>query len=119
MGTWNSKSAMRCARRVPAVSYGLAVAERNLSLKAGQNILVLAEQFPSNVYTWREMAKDLGTAASTLSEIPSASLLAGGTNIVDLMKEDVARPDILVDINGLEFSKIEKKGNKRSSRWQG
>ncbi|NNE66534.1 MAG: xanthine dehydrogenase family protein subunit M [Pyrinomonadaceae bacterium] len=58
-----------------------------------------------------EKAKDLGTAASTLDSIPSASLLAGGTNIVDLMKEDVARPDILVDINGLEFSKIKKKGN--------
>lgn len=34
--------------------------------------------------------------------------LAGGTNLVDLMKEDVERPDQLVDVNNLEFNKIEK-----------
>ncbi|MGI9419051.1 MAG: aminotransferase class V-fold PLP-dependent enzyme [Geminicoccaceae bacterium] len=41
---------------VPAASYGLAVAARNLPVDAGATILVLAEQFPSNVYTWRELA---------------------------------------------------------------
>ncbi|MGI9418159.1 MAG: aminotransferase class V-fold PLP-dependent enzyme, partial [Geminicoccaceae bacterium] len=43
---------------VPAASYGLAVAARNLPLRAGDKILILAEQFPSNVYTWREMARE-------------------------------------------------------------
>lgn len=42
---------------VPAASYGLAVAARNLPVEAGATILVLAEQFPSNVYTWRELAR--------------------------------------------------------------
>ena len=42
---------------VPSASYGLAVAARNLPLGQGERILVLAEQFPSNVYTWRELAK--------------------------------------------------------------
>jgi selenocysteine lyase/cysteine desulfurase len=45
---------------VPAASYGLAVAARNLPLKRGQTVLILAEQFPSNVYTWRELARDQG-----------------------------------------------------------
>ena len=40
--------------------------------------------------------------------------LAGGTNLVDLMKEDVERPDQLVDVNNLEFNKIEKN---RSGGW--
>ncbi|MEO1038552.1 MAG: aminotransferase class V-fold PLP-dependent enzyme [Pseudomonadota bacterium] len=42
---------------IPAVSYGLAVAARNIQLQPGQDILVLDEQFPSNVYTWRRMAE--------------------------------------------------------------
>lgn len=43
---------------VPAASYGLATAAHNLPLAKGQTILILAEQFPSNVYTWREMARE-------------------------------------------------------------
>ncbi len=52
---------------VPAASYGLAVAARNLKLKAGQEILVLDGQFPSNVYTWREMAKRDGATVKTIA----------------------------------------------------
>ncbi len=51
---------------VPAASYGLAVAARNLSLKAGERILILAEQFPSNVYTWRELAQECGAEIMTV-----------------------------------------------------
>lgn len=32
--------------------------------------------------------------------------LAGGTNLVDLMKEDVERPDQLIDINQLDYKKV-------------
>jgi selenocysteine lyase/cysteine desulfurase len=45
---------------VPAASYGLAIAAGNLALAPGQEILTLAEQFPSNVYVWREKAKAAG-----------------------------------------------------------
>lgn len=38
---------------VPATSYGLAVAARNLPATPGQRVLVIAEDYPSNVYTWR------------------------------------------------------------------
>ncbi|MGH6895162.1 MAG: aminotransferase class V-fold PLP-dependent enzyme [Geminicoccaceae bacterium] len=41
---------------VPAASYGLATAAANLPVAPGRRILVLAEQFPSNVYTWRALA---------------------------------------------------------------
>lgn len=51
---------------IPAVSYGLAVAARNLQVAAGEIILVLAEQFPSNVYTWREMARERGAEVVTV-----------------------------------------------------
>jgi len=42
---------------IPSVSYGMAIAVRNLPLSKGQKIIVLADQFPSNVYPWQEMAK--------------------------------------------------------------
>lgn len=37
---------------IPAVSYGVALAARNLPVRPGQNVVVLEEQFPSNVYEW-------------------------------------------------------------------
>jgi selenocysteine lyase/cysteine desulfurase len=42
---------------VPAVSYGMAQAAENLSLKPGGRVLVLADQFPSNLYPWRALAE--------------------------------------------------------------
>jgi len=37
---------------------------------------------------------------------PNAGFLAGGTNLLDLMKEDVSRPDELIDINSLKLTQI-------------
>jgi len=51
---------------VPSVSYGMAVATANVPLKAGQNVVVLEEQFPSNVYPWRELAKRAGAEVVTV-----------------------------------------------------
>ena len=45
---------------VPSVSYALAIAARNVPFAAGQTIVTLAEQFPSNVYAWRELAGEKG-----------------------------------------------------------
>jgi len=52
---------------VPAASYGLAIAAANLSLAPGQRVLVLAEQFPSNVLTWRERARESGGEVLTVA----------------------------------------------------
>jgi xanthine dehydrogenase YagS FAD-binding subunit len=38
---------------------------------------------------------------------PHAKYLGGGTNLLDLMKEDVEQPDELIDISGLSFTRIE------------
>ncbi len=42
---------------VPAASYGIAVAAANVKIGRGQSIVLLHEQFPSNVYAWREIAR--------------------------------------------------------------
>lgn len=42
---------------VPSVSYGMATAAANLAVAPGEEIVVLAEQFPSNLYAWRTLAE--------------------------------------------------------------
>ncbi len=43
---------------IPAVSYGVAIAARNAEVRRGQNIVILGEQFPSNVYAWMRKAAE-------------------------------------------------------------
>ena len=37
---------------------------------------------------------------------PGAKFLAGGTNLIDLMKDDVEHPTLLVDVTRLDFSQV-------------
>jgi selenocysteine lyase/cysteine desulfurase len=41
----------------PSASYGISIAARNLRIGKGQAILVLEEEFPSNVYAWHALAR--------------------------------------------------------------
>ena len=45
---------------VPSASYGLSTVARNVSVRTGDSIVVLHEQFPSNMYPWRRMAVQTG-----------------------------------------------------------
>jgi len=51
-------------------------------------------------------AQDAANAVQTVSANNNSRFLAGGTNLLDLMKEDVERPDELVDITRLNFSQV-------------
>lgn len=51
---------------VPSVSYGITQASRNLRLGRGRRIVVLAEQFPSNVYAWQALAARDGGQVDTV-----------------------------------------------------
>jgi selenocysteine lyase/cysteine desulfurase len=46
---------------VPASSYGLSVAARNLHAGPGDRVLVLGQEFPSSYYTWRRFAARTGS----------------------------------------------------------
>ncbi len=45
---------------IPSVSYGLAAVTRNIRLSQGDEIVVAAEQFPSNYYPWSRLAGSCG-----------------------------------------------------------
>lgn len=55
-----------------------------------------------------ERARTPAEAASAVARMPGAKFIAGGTNLLDLMKLDIETPSHLVDVNGLGLDKIAK-----------
>ncbi len=52
---------------IPAASYGIATAAQNVPLERGQNIVIVGEQFPSNVYSWMRKADACGASLRIVS----------------------------------------------------
>lgn len=72
---------------IPSVSYGTAIAAKNIKVNAGQNIVVMADQFPSNVYCWRTLAEEKGANIVT---VPWPENSDWTTAILDSIDEDTA-----------------------------
>jgi xanthine dehydrogenase YagS FAD-binding subunit len=53
-------------------------------------------------------ASDVADAVRQIAADPKAKFIAGGTNLIDLMKEDVERPTRLVDISRLPLNSVEE-----------
>jgi xanthine dehydrogenase YagS FAD-binding subunit len=53
-------------------------------------------------------ATDVADAVRQISADPAAKFIAGGTNLIDLMKEDVERPSRVIDISRLPLKSIEE-----------
>ncbi len=56
-------------------------------------------------------ATDVADAVRQIAADPSAKFIAGGTNMIDLMKEDVERPSRLIDISRLPLKTVEETAN--------
>ena len=56
-------------------------------------------------YTRVSTVKD---AVNAISKIPTAGFIAGGTNLIDLMKKGVTAPTRIIDINNLPLKQIEE-----------
>jgi xanthine dehydrogenase YagS FAD-binding subunit len=54
-----------------------------------------------------ERARTPAAAASAAARNPGAKFIAGGTNLLDLMKLEIETPAHLVDVNGLALDKVE------------
>ena len=55
-----------------------------------------------------QRAKMPAEAATAAARTPGARFIAGGTNLLDLMKLEIETPTHLIDVNGLELDKIEQ-----------
>src|SRR5262249_13681983 len=51
---------------------------------------------------------DVADAVRQIAADPTAKFIAGGTNLIDLMKEDVERPSRLIDISRLPLKTVEE-----------
>ena len=78
---------------VPAVSYGVAVAARNIPVAAGDNIVLVAGEYPSNYYSWKRLAAEQGAALRMADAAPGASLTDAVVQLVDRRTAVVAVPN--------------------------
>ena len=53
-----------------------------------------------------ERASDAAAAVKAAAEIPNAKFLAGGTNLLDLMKLEIEAPSHLIDVGRLPLAEI-------------
>ncbi|WP_346797112.1 xanthine dehydrogenase family protein subunit M [Halomonas sp. Bachu 37] len=53
-------------------------------------------------------AESVDQAVATYSQAEAAAFLAGGTNLLDMVKIDIMRPELMVDVNRLGLDEIEK-----------
>jgi xanthine dehydrogenase YagS FAD-binding subunit len=54
-----------------------------------------------------ERAEDVAEAVAMLAAAPDGAFLAGGTNLVDLMRLEVVSPDLLIDVRRLTGDRVE------------
>src|SRR5690349_16169825 len=55
-----------------------------------------------------EQAQELNSGAERVLRTPEATFLAGGTNLLDLMKLGVEKPAVLVDVRKLPLAQVEE-----------
>jgi len=78
---------------VPSASYGLAIAQRNMNLRPGQTIVILDQQYPSNVYAWRELAATSGAVIDIVKREEGESWAAAILRTMDHRTGLVAIPN--------------------------
>jgi selenocysteine lyase/cysteine desulfurase len=71
----------------PSASFGISTAARNLRIARGQAIVMLDEEFPSNVYAWQALAKRDGGELRIVRRPPDADWTAA---ILDALDDRVA-----------------------------
>ncbi|MFN3612982.1 MAG: aminotransferase class V-fold PLP-dependent enzyme [Rubrimonas sp.] len=71
---------------IPSASYGLTTAARALDLKPGDRVLVLKDQFPSNVYPWAAAGAELVAVDVSETDATEAVIAAldGGVRLAAL-----------------------------------
>ncbi|MGF1657924.1 MAG: aminotransferase class V-fold PLP-dependent enzyme [Rubrimonas sp.] len=80
---------------VPSASYGLSTAAANLTLGPGRRVATLAEQFPSNVYPWRDKAAREGGEVVAVAAPPDGDLTRAVLDAIDERCAIVALPNVL------------------------
>jgi selenocysteine lyase/cysteine desulfurase len=79
---------------VTATSYGFAVAARNLRLRSGDRILVLAGEYPSGIFSWRTAARKTGAEIVTVVREPGETWTDAILSVLDERIRIVSVPQV-------------------------
>jgi selenocysteine lyase/cysteine desulfurase len=79
---------------VPATSYGFAVAARNLTLRPGDRVVVLADEYPSGIYTWRAAARRTGAEMLTVRRASGQTWTEAVLDVLDERVGVVSVPNV-------------------------
>jgi selenocysteine lyase/cysteine desulfurase len=86
-----------CVALVPSVSYGIAVAARNVPVAAGDNIVVIDQEYPSNFYSWQRLARERGAQIRT-------AVARGEGNVTDAIVSAIDRRTAVVAVSNCHWT---------------
>ena len=77
---------------IPSASYGLANVAKNVKLNSGDEIVLIDEQFPSNVYIWQKLAEQNNATIKVISapKIAAHRAITWNTKILDAISAKTA-----------------------------
>ena len=87
---------------VPSASYGLANVAHNLKTNATENIIVAAEQFPSNYYAWQRLSQNSGVKIKIVQ--PPAELVDRGKGWNERILEAIDKSTRLVALGHVHWA---------------
>ncbi len=94
----------------PSVSYGVGLAALNIPVTKGQAIVILKEQFPSNVYPWEVLAKENGARLTRVPYPDDDDLTQAVLASIDSETAIVSLPQIhWISGAGIDLVKVRKK----------
>jgi selenocysteine lyase/cysteine desulfurase len=86
-----------CVALVPSVSYGIAVAARNVPVASGDNIVVIDQEYPSNYYSWQRLARERGAEIRT-------AVARGEGSVTDAIVSAVDRRTAVVAVSNCHWT---------------
>ncbi len=78
---------------IPSVSYGIALAAKNLVINENSRIIVLSEQFPSNVYSWQRLCREKKAVLYTVDRPENSDWTSALLDAIDETASIVAVPN--------------------------
>ncbi len=76
-----------------SASYGMATAAKNVRLTQGGEVVILTDEFPSTVYTWREACVRAGARIVTVSRAPDQTWTDAVLDAIGPRTEVLALPE--------------------------
>jgi selenocysteine lyase/cysteine desulfurase len=79
---------------IPATSYGLAIAAHNTAVRPSQRVLLIADEYPSTVYTWRAFAARHNAEVITVARHEGESWTDGVLAALDERVRVISVPNV-------------------------